>query len=351
MAARRLRLAARRFVGPGEPTLVVAEIGQNHNGNAERAAQLVDVAAWAGADAVKFVKRDLDLELTRAFGARRYESPHAYGRTYAEHRRALELSPADYERLTARARQHGLLVVATACDAPSAEQMFALGIDVFKVASRDLDNLPLVERLARLGQPLFLSTGMSDLAQIDSAAAVVERHTRDFALLHCTSLYPTPFSAAHLASLATLRDRFGVLVGFSDHTPGTLLGPVAVGLGAAIVEKHLTLCRTDKGSDHACSLEPEQFRSFVQDIRHVETALGSPSKPVPRGVSSVRDRLGRSLVTRGPLPAGTPLDESMFVLKSPGDGISWLQRDQIVGRRLKRPLAADAQLHWDDLAP
>ena len=339
-----------RTLGPSQPALIVAELGQNHNGCPELAEQLIDAAAWAGADAIKVVKRDLASELSREAEARRYVGQHSFGSTYGEHRRALELSDEQHALLAHRIRQRGLLYLATACDSASVSLLDALGVDAFKIASRDATNLPLLEEVAGRRQPVIVSTGMSDFSELDAAVAVLRRRRRPFALLQCTSLYPTPIDQVHLRSMAALAERYGSLVGFSDHTPGVLLPPVAVALGAVIIEKHLTLDRRMKGTDHAASLEPDEFRRMVADVREVEAALGRADKPIADEVRGVRAKLGRSLVTRVPLAAGTLIEEPMLALKCPGDGLSWLERRRVIGRRLRRDLPADEKLLPEDVA-
>lgn len=338
-----------RWLASGRPAIVVAELGQNHNGSLQLAEQLVDAAAWAGADAIKVVKRDLESELSRAASRRRYDSRHAFGTTYGEHRRALELSAEAHAVIAARARQHGLLYLATACDLPSAALLAELNVDAFKIASRDLNNLPLLRDVATRKKPLILSTGMAGLDEIDAAVELLREAGAAFALLQCTSLYPAPLDEAHLRSIETLARRYRVAVGYSDHTPGILLPPVAIALGASIVEKHLTLDRNLKGTDHACSLEPDEFRQLAEHVRQVEIALGRADKPLAAGVGLVRAKLGRSLVLRTPLRAGTRIEEPMLTLKCPGDGLSWLDRQRVVGRCLKRDLAADELLTADDV--
>lgn len=348
MGAPRVCLNSGRIIAPEEPTLVVAEIGQNHNGRLALAEQLIDAAAWAGADAVKLVKRDLDCELSREARQRPYCGRHSYGKTYGEHRRALELSPDDHARLRDRAREHGLLYFATASDPPSADLIAQLGADVLKVASRDVSNGPLLEYLARLGRPVFLSTGMSSFEEIDAAIETLRRYGTPLVVMQCTSLYPAPIEQTHLRSIATLAERYRAPVGFSDHTPGTRLAPVAVALGARVVEKHLTLDRRLKGTDHACSLQPEQLRRMISAIRDVEAALGRDDKPVPEEVRAVRSKLGRSLVARVDLPAGARLHENAIELKCPGDGLTWAERELVLGRTLKRPIRADEKLSIED---
>jgi sialic acid synthase SpsE len=338
-----------RTLGAGLPALVVAELGQNHNGCLKLAEQLIDAAAWAGVDAVKVVKRDLTSELSREAKNRRYVNQHSFGSTYGEHRRALELSDDEHAMLADRIRERGLHYLATACDSASVSLLDTLGVDAFKIASRDAANLPLLENVAALSQPVIVSTGMSDFAELDAAVAVLHRQRCPFVLLQCTSLYPTPIDQVHLRSMAGLAERYGSLVGFSDHTPGVLLPPVAVALGAVIIEKHLTLDRRMKGTDHAASLEPDEFRRLVSEVRDVEAALGRADKPIAADVLPVRAKLGRSLVTRLPLAAGTLIEEPMLTLKCPGDGLSWLERRRVIGRRLRRDLAADEKLLAEDV--
>lgn len=345
-----ISIGGERRIGSGRPALVVAELGQNHNGSLALAESLIDAAAWAGADAVKLVKRDLSSELSREAREQPYASRHAFGATYGAHRQALELSADEHRALCRRARRHGLAFLATACDLPSADVVDALGVDAFKIASRDLANLPLLEDVARRSRPVFLSTGMSRFAEIDAAVAVLRRCGSQFVLFQCTSLYPTPYEQVHLRSLASLAERYQAPVGFSDHAPGILLPPVAVALGAVVIEKHLTLDRGLKGTDHACSLEPDELRQMIANVRAVEAALGRADKPLPPGVDAVRTKLGRSLVTRTALAAGTRLEAPMLALKCPGDGLSWFDLQTVVGRRLKRDLGPDEKLSWDDMS-
>lgn len=344
-----ISLGPHRSLGGRNPTWIVAEIGQNHNGRIDLAEQLIDAAAWAGVDAVKFTKRDLSCDLSREAHAAPYPAPHAFGKTYGEHRQALELAPVDYMRLKARAERHGLTFFATACDVPSARLLLALEVPVIKIASRDLSNLPLLHYVADHGRPVFISTGMSSLEEVDSAVAILRRAKTPFVVLQCTSLYPTPWEHAHLRSIWTLASRYGVPVGFSDHTPGVFLPPIAVGMGACVIEKHLTLDRSMKGSDHCCSLEPDEMLELVEAIRRTEQALGSEAKPVVPGVEEVRRKLGRSLVLKVPVPKGTPLTESMLTLKCPGDGLGWTELARVVGRRAARDIEADEKLSLEDL--
>ncbi len=329
--------------------IVVAEIGQNHNGCRELAAQLVDAAAWAGADAVKLVKRDLDCELSRDASRRRYDSRHSYGVTYGEHREALELTVEDHAALIARARRHGLLCIGTGCDLPSVDAFCQIEVDALKIASRDVDNLPLVESIAARRLPVFMSTGMSHWDDIDAAVDVIRERNDRWAVLHCTSLYPTPLEDVHLRTIPTLAARYQAPVGFSDHSPGILIAPAAVALGAVVIEKHLTLDRAAKGSDHACSLEPDELREMIGNIRALESSLGSADKCLPRQVNDVRARLGRSLVARTAIPRGAKIEPGMLTLKCPGDGLRWSERELLIGRRTIRAIEADEMILAEDV--
>lgn len=348
MTAGSFVLPGGRSLGPGLPALVVAEIGQNHNGDPTVAEELVHAAAWAGCDAVKVVKRDLDSELTAAARERPYDSPHAYASTYGEHRARLELPWGVHAQLGKRARELGLVWIATACDVPSVRGLDALGVDAFKVASRDVNNGPLLAELARHGRAVLLSSGMSTLEELD-AAVMALRSDVPLAVLQCTSLYPTPPEQVHLRSMVTLATRYGLPAGLSDHTLGTAVAAAAVALGAVVIEKHITLDRRAKGTDHAASLEPDDFRRLVETVREVEAALGQADKPLAPGVERTRDKLGRSLVTRTALPAGAVLDEQCLTLKSPGSGIPWTERHRLLGRRLIRDVRADEVLTAQDV--
>ncbi len=350
MNAPQIAIGLDRRVGPGQPTWIVAEIGQNHNGRLDLAEALLDAAAWAGADAVKLTKRDLACDLSREARHEPYPAPHAFGPTYGEHRRALELSPTDYMRLKDRAERHGLAFLATACDIPSARLLLALETPVIKLASRDINNLPLLNYVARHGRPVFLSTGMSELPEIDVAVEVLRQHETPFVVFQGTSLTPTPWEYNHLRSLPTLANRYDCPVGFSDNTPGGLLPPVAVALGACVIEKPLTLDRTMKGPDHAGSLEPTELLELVENIRRTEAALGSETKPCPPEVSVLRRKLGRSLVLRVPVPKGTPLTESMLPLMCRGVGRAGNDTQGVGGRGAPRDLEADEKLTLDQLA-
>ena len=338
-----------RPVGPEHPVLVVAEMGQNHNGSVALACQMIEAAAAAGADAVKFCKRDLEHDLAAPLRRRPYRSPHSFGATYGEHRARLELSIEEHRLLQQVALGWEVPYFATACDPPSVQQLEELGVPCYKVASRDLTNDPLLHELARTGKPLVLSTGMDGPQQIARAVELVLGYHDQVVLLHCTSAYPTPFAEADLRVLGWMQQEFRLPVGLSDHTLGSCVAVAAVALGAVMVEKHFTLDRRLRGRDHACSLEPQAFARMVEEIRRVELALGQGEKRVPPSVESGRWRLQRSVVARCPIPAGTRVQEHMLCVKTAGQGVPWSERHRLLGRTARRNIGPDEPILTQDV--
>lgn len=340
-------LAGGRRIGAGEPCFIVAEIGQNHNGCSDLARRLIDGVA-GHADAVKFCKRHIASDLTREAYERPYTGPNSFGATYGQHREALELAIEQYAELKTYAEQRGLVFFATACDGRSVEELEGIGVELYKVASRDLTNLPLIEHLAGTGKPLILSCGMDALAEIAEAVDVVRQHHERLVLLQCTSAYPTAYQDVNLRVMSQLRERFGVLVGLSDHTPGGTTAVVSAALGAVVVEKHVTLDRSLRGTDHAASLEVDEFAAMAREIRNMELALGDGVKRVPSSVTAARDKLSRVLVSAVPLRRGQRVTEAMVCLKSGGPGLAWRQRSRIVGRMALSDIPADVVLKEAD---
>ncbi len=337
-------------IGPGQPCFIVAEIGQNHNGDVYTATRLMKAAADAGVDAVKLCKRHLPSELTAAAARAPYEGPNSFGKTYGEHRAALELTPDEYRHLKDRARynQWPFVLFATACDCKSVDDVeAALDPPLYKIAGRDLDNLPLLDYVARLQKPVLLSTGMAEPGEIRAALDTIHQHHDRVVLMVCTSQYPTPNNQVRLRRLWDYRRRFGCLVGMSDHTAGITAGTAAAALGACVVEKHVTLSRALKGTDHAASLEPEGLRRLVMKIREVEEMLSTNGPPPD--CSAVRAKLGRSLATARPIAAGVMIEESDLCLKSPGTGLRWADRGMIVGKAARRSLPADVTIDFTDV--
>lgn len=339
-------------IGFGAPSFLVAEIGQNHQGDLAKARELVLAAARSGADAVKFQKRDVDALLTRTGQARPYTGPNSFGPTYGEHRRALELSLEQLAECKDLAESLGLVFFATPWDPVSLDQLARLGVGLLKICSADVVNLPLISRAAALQLPLIISTGMSELAEIDAAVAAATRIHEQVILLHCNSTYPCPAEEISLPVMDILRRRYGLPVGYSGHELG--LGPsvAAAALGACVVERHFTLDRRLPGTDHQASLEPAEFASLAAMVRDVEKARLVSDKRVFAGELNAAAKLRKSLVAARDLPASHRLGKEDILVKSTGDpreGISPLHFGRIVGKDLRVAVRQDEMLAWNML--
>jgi sialic acid synthase SpsE len=330
-----------RTVGDDQPCFIIAEAGVNHNGSLELAKRLVDIAAEAGADAVKFQKRTVgDILIAEALN-RPYTVPTALGPTYGEHREKLELSADEWYELARHCQAQGITMLASGWDPVSVDFLDEVGIPAFKVASADLSNLPLLEHTARKNKPVILSTGMSEIDEIDQAIETVLKINDQVALLQCTSTYPSENENIHLRVMDTYRKRYDVVVGYSGHERGIAPSEAAVALGASIVERHFTIDRTMVGPDHAASLEPEGLRRLVRNIRNIEKALGSPVKQVQDGELSVRQRLAKSVVAKVEITAGEVIQSEMLTLKGPGTGLKPVDMPNLVGLVAASTIAAD----------
>lgn len=345
---RRVSIGSREIGGP--MPLVIAEAGVNHNGRVELAHQLVDAAADAGADVVKFQTFD-PVALAAA------DAPTAaYQRSAGEmddQRTMLDrlaLPPDAWAGLQAHARERGVVFLSTPFDDASADLLDALDVPAFKVGSGELTNTPFLERLARRGRPLLISTGMAEMVEVAAAVdAVAAAGGPPIALLHCVSSYPARPEDANLRAIETMRRAFGVPVGWSDHTLGIELALAATAVGAALLEKHLTLDRTLPGPDHPASLEPGEFRAMVAGVRATASALGSGVKvPVDaeRGVAAVARR---SLHWRRALETGTRIDAEDLIALRPASGLAPGRWRELEGRRTARAVAPGSLVVAEDL--
>lgn len=342
-------------------TYIIGEIGQNHNGSVDIAKLIVDLVArpvrdeasdidLRPMDAVKMTKRDLKEELAASQMNRPYDSPNSFGRTYGEHRAALELDDQAHLEVYNHAKSLGLDVVETLCSKGCLSLLKLFTPDRLKVASRDLTNLPLLEAMAETRIPIILSTGMAGKQELDNALEVITRYHNDIAILHCVSQYPTYPDNLNLRTITYLLKHYPqYTIGFSDHTIGIAAPAVAVGMGAKIIEKHITIDRHMKGTDQKGSLGPDGVNRMVRDIRITERWLGREDLYIEPSVAEARVKLERSLATRRALEAGHVLTEDDLHMLSPGNGFKWADRSQVVGRRLKAALPADEIIYPDNL--
>jgi N-acetylneuraminate synthase/N,N'-diacetyllegionaminate synthase len=346
-----LSLGGRR-IGPAHPTLIIAEIGVNHDGSLDRALGLVHAAKAAGADAIKLqvFRADSLMHASSRFAAYQEQcdeaSPAAMLQRY-------ELSADALRQIVAVARQLGLLPIATPFSLSDIPLIESLDLAAIKIASPDLVNRPLIAAAARMGpsadRPLVLSTGAATLDEIDTAAGWLQHLRTPFALLHCISSYPTPADQANLCWIGELANRFAVPIGYSDHATDLLAGACAVAAGACLVEKHLTHDRFASGPDHAASADPAQFADYVKLIRAAEVLRGQAGKRVLEIEQDVRTVSRQSLVIRRDIAVGEAIHEQDLTTQRPGTGIPAADLSCVIGRRVARPLWAGTLLQWDML--
>jgi sialic acid synthase len=340
-------------IGDDEPCYVIAEIGHNHQGDVEQAKRLIDAAKDCGANAVKLQKRSNQTLYTREFYQQPYDNELSFGRTYGEHREALEFDKAQYGELLAYAREAGITLFATAFDFESADELAELGAPAFKFASGDLKNTPLQRHVAAFGKPMLLSTGGATMADVDRAVDTILPVNDQVAVLQCTAAYPADVEDLNLSVITTLRERFPQLViGLSDHQNGIAMAVVAYMLGARVIEKHFTLDHALKGRDHAFSLMPEGLRRLVRDVHRVPAALGDAEKrPLPVEAEPL-GKMGKKLVASRDLELGHVLAPDDLAIKSPADGgLPPYELDRLVGRRLRRPVAFEDFVTFYDVEP
>jgi sialic acid synthase len=340
-----------RRIADDEPAYVIAEIGHNHQGDVEKAKELIHAAKECGADAIKLQKRDNRRLFTRAFFDSPYDNENSFGATYGEHREALELSKSDWFELSRYSREHDMQFVAAAFDEPSADLLAELDVDAFKFASGDLLNVPFLRYVAGFDKPLFLSTGGGTLEDIDRAVEAILPINSKLCVLHCTASYPADVEDLNLSVIPTLRDRYpDLVIGLSDHHNGIAMAPVAYMLGARAFEKHFTLNHAWKGTDHAYSLMPDGMRRFVRDLHRVPIALGDGVKRRLPSEDRPLEKMGKKLVAARDLPVGHVLAAGDIVAKSPADGgLAPYELDRLLGLRLVRSLAFEQDVSLGDV--
>lgn len=338
-----------RVVGDGQPCYVIAEAGSNHNRDLDLARRLIDTAVKAGADAVKF--QTFSGRSLYSTKAPRFDYLAASGdMAPAELLESLEL-PRDWQPvLAAHAREQDIEFLSSPFDRQAVEELDALGVAAFKVASFELVDLPLIRYMGERRRPIVLSTGMATMGEVEEALdAAREGGADQLAVLQCASLYPAPPSTMNLRSIQTMKAAFGVPVGLSDHTLGTHVAAAAVAIGANLVEKHFTLDRSLPGPDHSFALEPDELAQLVTHIRDVEVALGDGIKrgPTPAEQVEMYSKARRSVVAAVRIPEGVRLTREMLTVKRPGFGVKPKFIDSLVGRTATTTIEEDEVITWD----
>jgi sialic acid synthase len=325
-------------------TYIIGEIGQNHNGSVDIAKLIVDAAIrpvkesdfdldLKPFDAIKLTKRDLNFELSKEQMELPYLGVNSFGKTYREHREFLELSDEEHFEIYKYSKEKGLDFIETLCS-PTCLSILNLFIpDRLKVASRDLTNIPLLDALAETKIPIILSTGMSGQDELDRALEMISKYHLNISILHCVSQYPTHPDNANLSTIKYLIKKYPQFnIGYSDHTIGISAPVIAVGMGAKIIEKHITLDRSMKGTDQAGSLGIDGMNRMIRDIRIAEKFMGHESIFIDESTTSARIKLERSIAAKNDIKSGQVIEESDIFMLSPGDGFKWENRDLVIGK-------------------
>ena len=326
-------------------TLIIAEAGVNHNGDLSLAKRLVDVAADAGADLVKFQTFSADRLVTRTAKKAAYQARASLtDESQYEMLRGLELTAEMHRDLIAHCAMRKIGFFSTGFDVESIDLLVSLGQDKFKIPSGEITNLPYLRHIGRLRKPVILSSGMATLGEIEAAIDVLEsegiQHA-DISVLHCTTEYPTPMAEVNLRAMQGIQSAFGVKVGYSDHTVGIEVAIAAVALGASIIEKHFTLDRSLPGPDHKASLEPEELKAMVTSIRNIEVALGDGVKRLTPSEAKNKAVARKSLVARCFINKGEVFSAENVTTKRPGTGVSAMRWDELIGRQAIRDFSED----------
>jgi len=338
-----------RPVGEGAPVYIIAEAGSNHDRDLAQARRLIEVAAEAGADAVKFQTFTADRIVAETSTRAAYlEGILPPGKTMSELFRELELPHEWHGDLKAYAESCGLDFLSSAFDHEAVDLLDGLGVKAFKVATYELWHLPLIRDIASRGKPIICSTGMANIGEVQAAVdAVRSTGNEQLMLMHCVVNYPPPFAELNLRAIETMRRAFGVPVGWSDHTPGWLAPVVATALGAALVEKHFTTDRTRPGPDHRFALEPAELAAMVRAIRDAQAALGDGVKRMAPAEADLYVTARRSLFAARTVEAGTVLGADDVAILRPGTGIEVRDLPHVIGRTARRRIERHEPLAWE----
>lgn len=326
-------------------TFIIAEAGVNHNGSINTAKKLIDAAVDSGADAVKFQTFKAESLASRFAPKADYQKKKGDKDQYQlAMLKKLELSHNDYSELFNYCQEKKIMFLSSPFDSESVDFLQSLGMNIFKIPSGEITNLPYLRKVGSLAKKIIISTGMAELEEISKALDVLVASgtaKEKITVLHCNTEYPTPFEDVNLLAMLTIKNALGVKVGYSDHTLGIEVTIAAVALGAEVIEKHFTLDRTMEGPDHQASLEPEEFKAMVEAIRNIEQALGDGIKKISPSESTNKPVVRKSIVALREIRKGEALNKDNITVKRPGTGISPMEWDKIIGKPAKRCFKAD----------
>lgn len=340
-----------KLVGEDEPCFIIAEAGINHDGNVEKAKELIDIAVEAKADAVKFqtftgeklASKDAQLAGYHKKGAEKGES-------LKELLKRLELSFDEHKELFEYAKNKGIMCFSTPFDEESVDFLVDQGVPAIKIASFDVAHLPLLTHIAKKNLPIILSTGLSTIEEVEDAVKTIfNTGNKNLILLQCISHYPIEPKDAHLKAMNTLKQKFNTIVGYSDHTMGLEVSLAAVAMGAKVIEKHFTLDTKAYGVDHIASLSPKELKELVRQIRNIEAAFGSSMKKVAEIEKEIKKVHRVSIVSKTDIPKGTKITKDMLAIKKPGTGVPPKQINLVIGKKAKEDILADRLIKLSDL--
>lgn len=333
--------------------LIIAEAGVNHNGDFGLAKKMVDIAFQAGADIIKFQTAIPDLVMSNAAPKAEYQINNTGSdESQLEMSKKIHLPLSAYKDLKNYCEQVGIKFLSTPFDHVSIDLLSELGQDIFKIPSGEITNIPYLIKIARLKTEIIISTGMSNLSEIEFALDVLEKNganRNNIVVLHCNTDYPSPFEDVNLLAMNTIKNAFGVRIGYSDHTPGIEVPIAAVALGAEVIEKHFTLDKKMIGPDHLASLDPIELKEMVKAIRNIEIALGSADKNPTPSESKNLIIARRSIHLLCDVQEGTILNESNLIMKRPGNGMSPILINNVLGKKTNKKLSKDHMLTFDDI--
>lgn len=327
---------------------IIAEAGVNHNGKLKLAKKMIDMAKWAGADAVKFQTFKTENLVTKDAPRADYQKKAVPGKIQFKMLKELELSESEFEELRNHCRKRKIMFLSTPFDFQSAEFLNSLSVPAFKISSGDLTNIPFLVYIAKYNRPIILSTGMSTLAEVREAVkAIYFTGNKNLILLHCTSSYPTRFEDVNLKAIDTLKKEFDILVGYSDHTQNIEVAVAAVAMGVRVIEKHFTLDKGLLGPDHKASLEPDEFKRMAESIKNIEKAMGDGIKKPRNSEQEIKKVARKSIITAMDISEGTEITQEMLTIKRPGIGIEPKFLSKVLGKKIKKDVLRDKVLTWN----
>ncbi len=346
----RIQIKLDRWIGESEEPYVIAEIGINHNGSFELCKKMIAAAALTGVDAVKMQKRTIEEMYTKDALETPYMKPYAFGKTYGEHKHALEFSDEQFIALQEYAHSKGLDFLVSGFDSSGFDFIEnVLHVPIHKIASPFITDYPLLKQVAEYGKPIFLSTGMHTMREIKDAVEFIRRFNDKIMVFHAVTMYPVPPELVNLNVLNTFKKELGTLVGYSSHDTGVVIPAASIAMGACVIEKHFTLDRTMRGPDHAASVEPRGMELIKKYSSTVHKALGMANREINEFEQAARIKYGVSVTSKRDIPCGKVIEEDDIMVKCPGGGISPVKYWDLLGKKAQVHIEADKTIHDGDI--